>query len=243
MVVGHVNVSLHFELPLLDEDVSVRRRATMGRRVLETIRQAIIQSQLRPGEPLSEAEIARQLGVSRQPVREAFIKLSEVGLLEIRPQRGTFVRLISIREVGNARFVREAIEVAIVRKAVGAASSEDIGVLAELIDQQKAVSRRGDHIAFLRFDEMFHQGIARAADCDDAWRVLEGLKAQMDRVRFLSLPAATPLKRLIAQHALILEGIRTHSPNDAEEAMRQHLSEILVSLPKLATKYPALFAD
>jgi DNA-binding GntR family transcriptional regulator len=243
MVVEHVNVSVSIELPLLGDDASVRRRSTMGRRVLDTIRQAIIQSQLRPGEPLSEAEIARQLGVSRQPVREAFIKLGEVGLLEIRPQRGTFVRLISIREVDNARFVREAIEVAIVRKAAGSTVADSIDPLADLIEEQKAFASRGDHIGFLRVDDAFHQGIARAADCDDAWRVLEGLKAQMDRVRFLSLPEATPLKRLIEQHESILDGIRSHSPGNAEEAVRRHLGEISVSLPKLAAKYPALFAD
>ena len=99
MVVGVVNMVLGSELPALEDDSRARRQATMGSRVFDTLRQAIVQLQLRPGNPLSEAEIARQLGVSRQPVREAFIKLSEIGLLEIRPQRGTFVRLISIREV------------------------------------------------------------------------------------------------------------------------------------------------
>src|SRR5688500_7611656 len=99
MVVGVVNMSLGSELPALEDDSRARRQATMGSRVFDTLRQAIVQLQLRPGDPLSEADIARQLGVSRQPVREAFIKLAEIGLVEIRPQRGTFVRLISIREV------------------------------------------------------------------------------------------------------------------------------------------------
>jgi GntR family transcriptional regulator, rspAB operon transcriptional repressor len=238
-----VNVSLDFELPLLVDDHRSRRQATIGGRVFDAVRQAIVQLQFQPGNPLSEAEIARQLGVSRQPVREAFIKLSEIGLVEIRPQRGTFVRLISVREVENARFIREAIEVAIARKAIEKASDADIAILAELIDDQKSVAQRGDNIAFLRLDEMFHQAIARSAHCEDAWRVLEGLKTQMDRVRFLSLPNATPLTRIIKQHARILDGIEARSAGQAEEGMRRHLSEILVSLPKLAAKHPALFAD
>ena len=236
-------MSLDFELPLLESDDRSRRQATIGSRVLDRIRQAIVQLQFRPGNPLSEAEIARQLGVSRQPVREAFIKLSDIGLLEIRPQRGTFVRLISIREVENARFIREAIEVAIVRKAAGTATDADFDRLAEIIADQKSVSRSGDNVAFLRLDEMFHQAIARSADCEDAWRVLESLKTQMDRVRFLSLPKATPLKLIIEQHQRILQGIKAHSPDESERAMRLHLSEILVSLPHLAAKYPSLFVD
>jgi DNA-binding GntR family transcriptional regulator len=241
MVAMDVNAEPAFELPALKDDARARQ-ATIGGRVFETIRQAIVQLQFRPGNFLSEAEIARQLGISRQPVREAFIKLGEAGLVEIRPQRGTFVRLISIREVENARFVREAVEAAIVRKAAAGASEADRGALAALIEEQRLAAADGDNAAFLRLDEMFHQAIARSADCDDAWRVIQGLKAQMDRVRFLSLPDATPLRVIIGQHARILQAIKAGSAERAEQAMRKHLAEILVSLPKLAARHPALFA-
>jgi len=86
-------------------------------KVYDLLRDAIIQLKLRPGNPLSESELAKRLDVSRQPVREAFIKLAEAGLVEVRPQRGTYVLMISRREVETARFVREAVEVAFVRKA------------------------------------------------------------------------------------------------------------------------------
>jgi len=233
-----VNMTLEFELLTLEDH---GRRATIGSRVFETLRQAIVQLQFRPGNPLSEAEIARQLGVSRQPVREAFIKLGEVGLVEIRPQRGTFVRLISLREVKNVRFLREAIEVAIVRKAAGDATDRDFASLRKLIEEQKATAR--DNVAFLRFDEAFHQAIARSADCEDAWRVIEGLKTQMDRVRYLSLPQATPLDVIIGQHERIVEGMERRSLEQAEAAMREHLSEILISLPRLAKEQPAYFIE
>ncbi|GAB1582177.1 GntR family transcriptional regulator [Phyllobacterium phragmitis] len=236
-----VNMTFDFEFPALEDDSRRSRQATIASRVFETLRQAIVQLQLRPGHPLSEAEIARQLRVSRQPVREAFIKLAEIGFIEIRPQRGTYVRLISIREVRNARFIREAVEVAIVREAAANAPDTDIEALERLIADQKSVARAGDHPAFLRLDEAFHQAIARCADCDDAWRVIESLKAQMDRVRYLSLPEATPLETIIKQHEDILEGIKNGSPEAAEASMRQHLSEILISLPRLAAEHSSLF--
>lgn len=238
-----VNMSMPSELDLLPEDSARIRQATMGTRVFEALRQAIVQLQLKPGNPLSEAEIGRQLGVSRQPVREAFIKLAESGLVEIRPQRGTFVRLISMREVGNARFLREAIEVAIMKKAAVEAGEADIAALRTLIARQRAVAVDGDNAAFLRLDEKFHQAIARSADCDDVWRVLEGLKAQMDRVRYLSLPEATPLETIIEQHEAVVAAIERRSPEEAEQAMHRHLSEILLSLPKLAARHPAYFVD
>lgn len=238
-----VNMTLQAGLDLLPDDSQRMRQATMGTRVFEALRQAIVQLQLRPGNPLSEADIGRQLGVSRQPVREAFIKLAEVGLVEIRPQRGTFVRLISAREVRNARFLREAIEVAVVRKAAAEAVPEQVRGLRRIVEDQRAVAQDGDNAGFLRLDEAFHQSIAAAAACEEAWRVVEGLKAQLDRVRWLSLPDATPLGTIIGQHEDIVAGIEGGSPDEAEAAMRHHLSEILISLPKLSVERSEFFAD
>lgn len=222
---------------------SLPRQSTMGMHVFDVLRQAIIQLRLKPGNAISETEIARQLGVSRQPVREAIIKLAEAGLVEVRPQRGTYVMLISKREVETARFLREAIEVAIARRAAEAA---DVRVAAELRDtiaRQKQAEQTGVYTEFLRLDEEFHQTIARAANCESAWKVLEGLKAQMDRVRFLSIPEATPVRTLIAQHKAIAEAIAAGDPDKAEAAMKVHLREILKSLPKLSAEHPDLFVE
>jgi DNA-binding GntR family transcriptional regulator len=227
----------------LDESAPRLKQATMGNRVFDTLRQRIVNLELRPGNLLSEAEVARQLGVSRQPVREAFIKLAEVGLVEVRPQRGTFVVLISIREVQNARFIREAIEVAIVRKAALEASGRKLLELNRILDDQRAADAEGDPVKFLRLDEAFHQTLAHSVDCDHAWRVIENLKAQMDRVRYLSMPDATPVDTLIGQHAAVLDAVTRHAPDDAEVAMRAHLSEILTSLPRIAQAHPELFTD
>jgi DNA-binding GntR family transcriptional regulator len=228
---------------LVLEETPRLRQATMGARVFEALRQAIVQLQLKPGNLLSEAEIARQLGVSRQPVREAFIKLAEVGLVEVRPQRGTFVMLISIREVQNARFIREAIEVAVIRKAALETSIGKIADFNRILEDQRGASAAGDNVRFLRLDDAFHQALAHAAGCDHAWRVIETLKAQMDRVRYLSMPDATPTETLIEQHAAIVDALARHAPDDAEAAMRAHLSEIVMSLPRIAQANPELFSD
>lgn len=229
--------------PLNDKIGAFARPATVGNQVFEAMRLAIIQLRLRPGDPLSEAEMARQFGVSRQPVREAFIKLAEVGLVEIRPQRGTSVVMISRREVENARFIREAIEVAVVRKAATDAAARHADVLDALVERQRAANLAGDHAEFLRLDEAFHQAVAVAADCEHAWRLLENLKAQMDRVRYLSLSDATPIETLIEQHAVIAGAIRRRDADAAEAAMHEHLREILKSLPTLAAAHAEWFSE
>jgi GntR family transcriptional regulator, rspAB operon transcriptional repressor len=218
-------------------------QASMGSRVYSLLRSAIIQMNVRPGQPLSETDLAKQLNVSRQPVREAFIKLAEAGLVEVRPQRGTYVLLISRREVESARFVREAVEVAFARKAAVEAPAGIIATLREAIALQEAARKAEDAVAFLRHDEAFHQAIARAAGCESVWKLLETLKAQMDRVRFLSIEEATPTDVLITQHKAIADAIEAGDPDAAEAGMRRHLGEILRSLPRIAAAHPELFTD
>ncbi len=216
---------------------------TMGQRVHDTLKQAIVQLQLRPGNLLSEKEIADQFGISRQPVREAFIKLADEGLVEIRPQRGTFVVMISRREVENARFIREAIEVAIVRKAAEGIHLDSLDMIEDSLIAQRRAMDRGDTVAFLVQDEVFHRELARSVDCEHAWQVVEKLKAQMDRVRYLSMPMATPIETLITQHNAIFDAVRAKQGDQAEAVMRQHLSEILKSLPKIAEEHSDIFVD
>ncbi len=209
--------------------------------IIQILRQAIIEMRLKPGEALSEKEVALRYGVSRQPVREAFIKLAEAGLLQVLPSRGTYVVKISVREVLNARFVREAIECALVRSAAELIDSAGVARIEQLVADQKAAAEAGDSARFYALDEAFHRTIADCVECDPALRVVESARAQTDRVRYLSLPDASPLALLIAQHEAILDAIKARDPERAEAAMRTHLREILSALPRLAERFPDVF--
>lgn len=211
--------------------------------IIHLLRQAIIEMQLKPGQALSENDIARRYGISRQPVREAFIKLREAGLLHVLPSRGTFVVKISIREVLNARFVREAIECSIVRAAAKIIDARGIARLRSLISDQREAVQAADYPRFYALDEAFHREIATIVDCEYAVRVVEGARAQIDRVRYLSLPQATPLDLLITQHEGIVDGFEAGDTDRAEGWMRDHLREILSALPRLAAQHPELFED
>src|SRR5829696_6396976 len=89
------------------------------------IRQEIVSLRLRPGTRLSENELALRFGTSRAPVREALIRLVEEGLIEVQPQRGSFVSRISLASMQRARFVREALEVAVVRQVTERGLSQE----------------------------------------------------------------------------------------------------------------------
>ncbi|WP_342240619.1 GntR family transcriptional regulator [Inquilinus sp. OTU3971] len=213
----------------------------IGRQVYEGLRQAIITGLLPPGTALSEKDGSEMFGVSRQPVREAFIKLVEAGLLQVLPQRGTRVRKISRRQVEQGRFIREAVEAAVVRLAAESIDAAGLQRLDRSLAAQHDAARRHDHAGFLALDEGFHRLIIEVIDCLPAWSTIENMKAQMDRVRYLSLPDVSPLEMLIAQHEEIVAGLRAHDPDAAEAAMRRHLREILSSLGPIAERRPELF--
>ena len=206
------------------------------------LRGAVVRGELHPGQALSESEIARQYSTSRQPVREAFIKLAEERLVLIQPQRGTFVVKISVADVLDARFVREAIEVAVAQEAATSASPAAIKELRHLIAQQKLVAH-GHNDEFLALDEEFHRTLAFSVGRAHAWRVIENIKAQMDRIRYLSLDDATPTPLIIEQHTRMVDGIEAGDPTAAAAATRSHLREIMISLPVIAARFPDLFED
>ena len=128
---------------------------SIGTQLYRHLREAIIRGELRPGQALSESEIARQKETSRQPVREAFITLANEGLLDIRPQRGSFVAKISLAAVLDARFVREAVEADIVKLLADTPDPALIADLrAQLVRQHDLVG--GSTRDFMEADEVFH---------------------------------------------------------------------------------------
>ncbi len=227
--------------PAMLTKLHVTTEEPIARRVFTALRAAIVSMRFAPGQALSEKDVADMLGVSRQPVREAFIKLQEAGLVSIRPQRGTFVVKISAKQVYDVRFVREAIEVQVARRASEICRPADLDALNANLHAQRQLLEGGDGAAFLTLDESFHRLLAQAADCHYAWKVVEDMKAQMDRVRYLSLPQATPINRLVDQHAMIVDAIAKADPGAAERAVRVHMREILTSLPSLEQQYPEMF--
>lgn len=219
------------------------RSVSIADQVFRTLRSSIVTMRLTPATALSEQDIADRLKVSRQPVREAFIKLSEIGLLRVLPQRGTFVMKISAKAVADARFVREAVECAIARRASDGIGKQAVAELRLVIADQRVAAEAADLERFFVLDEAFHRGLANAAECTHAWKVIEDAKAQMDRVRFLSLPDATPMDHIIVQHQSILDAVAAGRGTAAEQAMRDHLREILKSMPRLSRAFPDMFED
>lgn len=214
-------------------------RLSTVEQLYQLLRKEIIGNDLSPGTRLSEMEIAQIHGVSRQPVREAFIKLANEGLLDVRAQRGSFVAKISLPAVMDARFVREAVEADIVKLLTQAPDPSLIRDLRRQILHQKDLVG-GSARDFMMADEEFHRTLAEGADKANAWRVIEEMKAQMDRVRFLSSMHFS-VERLVHQHTQIVDAIDAGDVVRAEDCIRIHLRGILQDLHVIETEQPDYF--
>lgn len=206
----------------------------------QRLRERIIACELIPGQRITETEVAASYDVSRQPVREAFIKLAEENLVSIRPQRGTFVKRISVSAALTARFIREAVEADLVRKVVEVATPEMITELESQIDKQQQLADAAKPADFMRLDEIFHNSLASYANAPDVSNYLDSLNLPMNRVRNISAREFSPAK-LVAQHAAIVIAIKNGNSNSADKAMRAHLREIKKDLPQVVATYPDYF--
>lgn len=213
---------------------------TMAMRVVAALRDDIVTMALRPGDIISESDIAGRYGVSRQPVREAFIRLAQQGLLLIRPKRATVVKKISPDGVRQSRFIRESIEVEIIRRLAAQPGADAAEILTGLIDDQDKASTSGDSRRFHLLDELFHRTLARLAGVEYAWQLIDDHKMQLDRVRYLTLGASSS-QRAIAEHRAIAEAIRKADPAAAEAAMRDHLARAENLLTQTISDYPEYF--
>ncbi|MDR7126687.1 GntR family transcriptional regulator [Pseudotabrizicola sp. 4114] len=228
---------------VIDSD-QIDQRGSVGRQLVEILRERIIENKMKPGERVSEAELSVQFGVSRQPVREAFIKLSEEGLVQVRPQRGTFVCKISLRAVEDARFIRESIESDLVRILAVAHEAQLLKELRRQLEAQMRLCAGGttqqNRTEFLRLDDLFHRTLAEAAGRQHLWQIMDGVKSQMDRVRYLTTQNLD-IERLVAQHTAVVDGIEMQDPAQAEAAMRRHLRTILQDLIIHQSRTPEIF--
>ncbi|MFC5035432.1 GntR family transcriptional regulator [Tianweitania sediminis] len=218
----------------------LEQSAAVGPQLHRVLRDRIIRGDIVPGSRVSETEIASAYSVSRQPVRETFIKLSEEALVEVRPQRGTFVTLISVPAVLTARFIREAVEADIVRRVAETADAAALDALDASIAEQRALHAAAPGDEFMRVDEDFHRTLAVLAGYASVADHLEDLKIHMNRVRHISARQVSR-ERLIGQHADIVEAIRMRDAAAAVEAMRIHLREIVVDLPGIVQAQPDFF--
>lgn len=215
-------------------------RAT-GDRVYEDLHGRIVRGELRPGDPLFETRVAERYGLSRTPVREVFWRLGEAGFIRVVPQVGTFVAPINVASVHDAQFIRETLECRAVADAACKARAEDLVELRQGIDAQAKAMDARDFQAFFVQDEAMHRKLMDMAGRPFVWAVIAGAKAQLDRVRFLSLEDEAWPEMIMTQHRAIVACVAAQDAKGAVRVMTAHLRTAFAAIDRIAGSHADFF--
>lgn len=214
------------------------RTRQIAPQILEHLRERILSLDLRPGTPLSRAELQQQFGSSQTPVRDALMKLEEEGLVTVYPQYATLVSKIDVDLARQAHFMRRAVEQEAVFTIASSADAKVVGDrLGHANDILSRLSEATEPGAFSDADRAFHWIVFQAAKIEHIWPIIRRHSGHMDRLRRLDL-SAHGKARIIDAHAEIVEAVRTGRPEVAEMAMKRHLSGTLSAIEEIAQQFP-----
>lgn len=200
-------------------------RGAVSSEVAGVLRRAIVNVDLVPGTALNESDVATQFGVSRTPVREALRTLLSEGLLEVRPQKGTFVSLLHRPDLEDALFVREALECSAADLAARAPVNER-KVLLRIVEQQRMALQQGDREGSLAADEDLHRKIMELSGHASAWEVVRQARTHLERLRRIANAELGGSEEALGYHEKIAQAIVDGDAKAAVQLLRSHIRQI-----------------
>ena len=215
--------------------------------IYDDLRARIVSLHYRPGEMISENEISSEYGVSRTPVSRAFVRLAHEGLIEIQPQRGAQVSFLSKQNVYEAQNVRECLEISAFSEVAAKWTSDDDRYkeadkkIKKVIEAQKKVIELNDYISFTKLDEDYHSTILQLAGNMTLFRVVEEMRATLNRVRYIELQEAHHGPPAIIHHEEIWDAICRNNVAHTQEKLRLHLRMLEPLRETLFEKHRDLF--
>ncbi|VVO31404.1 putative D-xylose utilization operon transcriptional repressor [Pseudomonas fluorescens] len=207
-----------FPAPIVDSK-------SLSEQVTEYLYKLLVSGQLKAGQRVNEAELARTLKISRNPIREAIRKLEERGLLISSPRRGTFVRSFSESDIQDIFSFRMALEEFAVRQAFRYLTDEDIESLADIVRQMEAAAKTGREMELVERDIAFHQRICELSRNTQTVRAFSNLYAEIQISISLVEHRFESLEDAAIDHWPIVEAFRTKDEQKVIEALRVHIGD------------------
>lgn len=191
--------------------------------VFNTLRQAILTGELKPGERLMEIHLANRLGVSRTPIREAIRKLELEGLVTMIPRRGAEVAQITEKSMNDVLEVRRAVDALCVELACDRITEEELEALKAACDAFEQAVRTKDVKKIAKADVELHDIIVQATGNKRLIQLVNNLSEQMYRYRFEYIKDFTQHEKLVEEHRIIYESIVKKDKETACEAAKMHI--------------------
>ncbi|MFZ5646213.1 MAG: GntR family transcriptional regulator [Bacillota bacterium] len=198
--------------------------------VFESLREAIIQGRLKPGERLMEMQLAEEMGVSRTPVREAIRKLELEGFVVMIPRKGAYVSGISVKDIVDVFEVRAALEALAAGLAAERVTDKELEELERSLVQATELGDKAELDAIVETDTNFHELIYKACRNERLVQIVTHLKEQIQRFRTTSLSQPGRSKDALYEHRAIVEAISERNTDLAQALAREHVENAEQSL-------------
>ena len=201
--------------------------------VYRVLKDNIMCLELKPGELLSESDLAKKLNVSRTPIREVLIKLKAEKLIEVKPQAGTYVSLIDWNLIEEAIFIRYNLEKEALKEACGNFSDDILMEMEKCLFAQKLIAQKGDNLLeFHNLDKEYHRLLFVGINKSNVWESICNISTHYNRMRLL---AEMKLNKefLVDQHITYLDIIKNKDSNIIDDVVSHHIKEPVGQWKKL----------
>ncbi|MHB1419334.1 MAG: GntR family transcriptional regulator [Bacillota bacterium] len=198
--------------------------------VFETLREAIINGQLRPGERLMEVQVAEELGVSRTPVREAIRKLELEGFVVMIPRKGAYVAGISVKDMADVFEIRAALESLAAGLAAERITEDELEELERLLLRLAECAATNDVLALIQVDTDFHDVLYKASRNERLKQIVSNLREQIQRFRSSSLAHPGRIRETLEEHKKLVEAVSERNVNLAQSLAQEHIENAEDSL-------------
>lgn len=198
----------------------IERHQTLREKILETIRDAILKGSLKPGERVSEPELAERFGISRTPIREAFRQLESEGYLVVIPRKGAVVASLSERDVEEFYAIKIILEGFAARMAAEKLSDRDIERLETINEKLKKLAAEGDVKNFFKAHDEFHEVFIKASGNDKLLELINQLVMKFKRLRLVSLSQPGRMSISVKEHEQLIAAFKQHDGHNADSLVR-----------------------
>lgn len=199
----------------------IERHQTLREKILETIREAILKGNLKPGEKVAEPELAERFGISRTPIREAFRQLESEGYLTVIPRKGAVVAALSEKDIQEFYAIKSILEGYAAELAAAKLTEKEIEKLEAINDRLKQLAEEGDVKTFYRVHNEFHEMFLKAAGNSKLYELIQQLGLKFNRLRMASLSVEGRMAISVAEHDKLLEAFRKHDGILAENLVKK----------------------
>jgi DNA-binding GntR family transcriptional regulator len=203
---------------------AIKKPLPLAKIALKSLRDSILSGKLVPNETYNEIALAKKLGISRTPVREALLELSSQGLITFLPRVGVRINHFTEQDVKEIFELRKAIELFAVAKVSKDFLKHDFASLEATLQSQRAAIKKENFLAFLNVDREFHLTFTRLTNNKRLLTTLENIRDMIQVMSIRALAIEIRAKEVVEEHAKVIEAVKKGLSGKAVQEMEKHLN-------------------